>query len=146
MRIFIFACLPRLLWLKLTLFPWEEERCQKGMWSTEREGSCPHLLLIFHLEMNSLLEPVEGNGKVGGSLESPTPHPLPKCRHTLFYLLWFLLGPLETHGLRREVEGMGEGGPCKAFLSVFHNNRTVCLLWGKGRTFLHRKMASPELL
>lgn len=34
-----------------------------------KRGQLPPFALIFHLEMNSLLEPVEGSGEVDGSLE-----------------------------------------------------------------------------
>lgn len=71
-----------------------------------KRGQLPPFALIFHLEMNSLLEPVEGNGKVGGSPESPTPPPPPQMQTHPF---------LSPHSLRSEVEGGGGGRPMQGF-------------------------------
>lgn len=80
-----------------------------------KRGQSPPFALIFHLEMNSLLEPVEGSGEVDGSLEFLIT--FPKCKHTPFDLDWFLLGPFRnTNRLRSGVEvGVGEGRPAKLF-------------------------------
>lgn len=58
--------------------------------------------------------------------------PTPKAGTPLSISTGSSLDLLETQKrLRSRIEGVGEVCSCQAFLSVFHNNRTVSLLWGK---------------